>query len=94
MTPGRPVLDWPDVKDREDDTMAQGTIKTIQSDRGFGFIKPDGGGQDLFFHMSAVEYPTFDALREGQRVEFVSGPDPRNPSCSRAEQVRLTEMDQ
>jgi cold shock protein len=67
--------------------MAQGTIKTIQSDRGFGFIKPDGGGNDLFFHSSAVEHPTFDELRTGQRVEFVAGTDPRNPSRSRAEHV-------
>jgi CspA family cold shock protein len=66
-------------------------IKTIQSDRGFGFIKPDGGGRDLFFHSSAVEDPTFDELREGQRVEYVAGTDPRNPSRSRAEHVRLTQ---
>ena len=71
--------------------MAQGTIKTIRDDRGFGFIAPDGGAPDLFFHSSAVEDPTFDELREGQRVEFQSGPDPRNPSRSRAEHVRLTQ---
>ena len=71
--------------------MAQGTIKTIRDDRGFGFIAPDGGAPDLFFHSSAVERPTFDELREGQRVEFVSGQDPRNPSRSRAEHVRVTE---
>ena len=71
--------------------MTQGTIKTIRDDRGFGFIAPDGGAPDIFFHSSAVEDPTFDELREGQRVEFVSGPDPRNPSRSRAEHVRLTQ---
>ncbi len=71
--------------------MAKGTIKTIRDDRGFGFIAPDGGAPDLFFHSSGVEDPTFDELREGQRVEFVSGQDRRNPSRSRAEHVRLTE---
>jgi cold shock protein len=71
--------------------MAQGTIKSLRNDRGFGFIAPDGGGPDLFFHSSAVEHPTFDELREGQRVEYQSGPDPRNPSRSRAEQVRATQ---
>ncbi len=51
--------------------MARGTIKTIRDDRGFGFITPDDGGRDIFFHSSAVEYPArFDDLREGQRVEF------------------------
>ena len=71
--------------------MAQGTIKTIRDDRGFGFIAPDGGDPDIFFHSSAVEQPTFDELREGQRVEFESGADPRNPQRSRAEHVRVTE---
>ncbi len=71
--------------------MAQGTIKSLRNDRGFGFIAPDGGDQDLFFHSSAVEHPTYDELREGQRVEYQSGPDPRNPSRSRAEHVRLAQ---
>ena len=69
--------------------MAQGTIKSLRNDRGFGFIAPDGGSQDLFFHSSAVERPTFDELREGQRVEYQSGQDPRNPRRSRAEHVRV-----
>ena len=69
--------------------MAQGTIKSLRSDRGFGFIAPDGGGPDTFFHSSAVEHPTFDELHEGQRVEFVAGTDPRNPSRTRAEHVRV-----
>lgn len=71
--------------------MAQGTIKRINSDRGFGFIAPDGASQDLFFHMSAVEGRSFDQLREQQRVEFELGTDPRNPGRSRAEHVRLIE---
>jgi cold shock protein len=69
--------------------MTQGTIKTIRDDKGFGFITPDGSGQDLFFHSSAVEGVTFDELREGQRVQFMEGSDPRNPSRSRAEHVQM-----
>jgi CspA family cold shock protein len=72
--------------------MAQGTIKSLRTDRGFGFIAPDSGGQDIFFHSSAVEHPTFDELREGQRVEYEAGADPRNPSRARAEHVRLSEQ--
>ncbi len=68
--------------------MAQGTFKRINSDRGFGFIAPDGASQDLFFHMSAVEGLSFEQLREQQRVEFELGTDPRNPGRSRAEHVR------
>jgi CspA family cold shock protein len=71
--------------------MTQGTIKSLRDDRGFGFIAPDNSTQDLFFHSSAVEHPTFDELREGQRVEFVPGTDPRNPTRQRAEHVRLSE---
>lgn len=63
--------------------MAEGTIKRL-TDRGFGFIDT-GSGQDLFFHMSALEGTTFDALREGQRVEFTEGRGPKGP---RAENVR------
>ena len=68
--------------------MAEGTIKTIREDRGFGFIRPDGERDDVFFHAAAVEEVTFDQLREGDRVTFEAGPDPRNPSRRRAEQVR------
>ncbi len=69
--------------------MAQGTIKTIRDDKGFGFITPDGETNDVFFHSSALEYGVFDQLQQGQRVEFTAGPDPRNPSRTRAEQVTL-----
>ena len=56
--------------------MAEGTIRTIRDDRGFGFLA------------DAVEGAPFDQLREGERVAFEAGPDPRNPSRRRAERVR------
>ena len=68
--------------------MAQGTIRTIRDDRGFGFIRPDEGQQELFFHASVVEGGTFDQLREGQRVEYDEGPDERDPRRMRATRVR------
>ena len=71
--------------------MTQGTIKSIREDRGFGFIAPDGESQDVFFHVSSVEGGSFDELREGQRVEFTAGTDPRNPGRTRAEHVRAVE---
>ncbi|HEY8599314.1 MAG TPA: cold shock domain-containing protein [Thermomicrobiales bacterium] len=71
--------------------MAQGTIKTVRDDKGFGFIRPEDGGQDVFFHASSVQDTTFDQLREGDRVEFTAGADPRNPSRTRAESVRLVD---
>ncbi|HEX5503440.1 MAG TPA: cold-shock protein [Thermomicrobiales bacterium] len=69
--------------------MAQGTIKTIRDDRGFGFIQPDGGTKDVFFHSTSVVGHQFDSLREGQRVEFDIADDPRNPGRLRAENVHL-----
>ncbi|MCH7812067.1 MAG: cold shock domain-containing protein [Chloroflexi bacterium] len=69
--------------------MATGTITRIVRDRGFGFIKPDGETDEVFFHSSVVEQPTFDELNEGQQVEFETEADPRQPQRSRAAHVRL-----
>jgi CspA family cold shock protein len=55
--------------------MATGTIKRLQRDKGFGFIR-DTSGQDFFFHRSAVQ-GDFDSLREGQRVSFEEEPSPK-----------------
>ena len=52
--------------------MAKGTIARIM-DRGFGFIKTDEGGGDLFFHRNELEGVEFNNLREGQEVEFEKG---------------------
>jgi CspA family cold shock protein len=49
--------------------MPSGTIKRLVRDRGFGFIRDDGG-QEWFFHRSAVAQGAFDKLAEGQRVSF------------------------
>ena len=48
--------------------MAQGTIKKLVADRGFGFISGDSG--DVFFHLSSVQDATFEELQEGQMVEY------------------------
>lgn len=51
--------------------MPQGTIKKLVMERGFGFIKPDGGGSDIFFHCSAMPQKSdFDSLTEGLRVSY------------------------
>jgi CspA family cold shock protein len=51
-------------------SMAQGTVKWFNSEKGFGFIAPDGGGQDAFVHISAVERSGLSQLREGDKVTF------------------------
>lgn len=67
--------------------MAIGQIKKLVRDRGFGFIRPEGGTEDIFFHSSATG-GAFDSLNEGQTVEFDREKDPRDPNRSRAVNIR------
>jgi CspA family cold shock protein len=69
--------------------MATGQIKRLVRDRGFGFIRPDGATEDIFFHSSAMAGGIFDQLNEGQTVEFDREPDPRDPKRNRAINVRI-----
>ena len=50
--------------------MPVGTVKFFSISKGFGFIAPDGGGNDVFVHMSAVERSGIGNLHEGQRLSF------------------------
>ena len=50
--------------------MATGTVKWFNSQKGFGFIEPETGGNDVFVHISAVERSGLTSLREGQKVSF------------------------
>ncbi|MCH8850870.1 MAG: cold shock domain-containing protein [Chloroflexi bacterium] len=70
--------------------MTTGSITRIVSDRGFGFIKAADSTEEVFFHSSSVDEPTFDELREGQTVEFEVEADPKQPNRNRAAHVRLT----
>jgi CspA family cold shock protein len=56
--------------------MPEGTIKKRLADKGFGIIDA-GGGEDLFFHGSAVERVRFEDLQEGQRVSYTEGQGPK-----------------
>jgi cold shock protein len=68
--------------------MATGQIKRLVRDRGFGFIRPEGANDDIFFHSSGMQGTMFDELNEGQNVEFDTQNDPRDSSRSRAINVR------
>ena len=67
--------------------MATGTIKKLVSARGFGFITQEDG-TEIFFHRSQVTGDRFDSLREGEKVTYEKGKDPRSDR-DRAESVTL-----
>jgi len=50
--------------------MATGTIKWFNTTKGFGFIAPDGGGKDVFVHISAVERSGLTGLKDNQKVSY------------------------
>jgi cold shock protein len=50
--------------------MATGSVKWFNPDKGFGFIQPEGGGKDVFVHITAVQAAGLGGLNDGQRVSF------------------------
>ena len=53
----------------------QGTVKFFNANKGYGFIRPDAGGPDIFVHITAVEQAGLKSLNEGQKVAFEIEPD-------------------
>ena len=50
--------------------MSNGTVKWFNAQKGYGFIQPEGGGKDVFVHISAVERAGLNGLNEGQKIQF------------------------
>ncbi|KQV36338.1 cold-shock protein [Rhizobium sp. Root1204] len=55
--------------------MTLGTVKFYNADKGFGFITPDDGGNDIFIHISALQASGIQSLRDGQKISFDAEPD-------------------
>jgi CspA family cold shock protein len=62
--------------------MSVGTVKWFNSEKGFGFITPDGGGADVFAHYSAISANGYRSLDENQRVEFDVTQGPKGPQAA------------
>jgi cold shock protein len=63
--------------------MATGTVKWFNTSKGYGFISPGNGGDDLFAHFSAIEMDGYKSLTEGQNVEFEIQDGPKGPQAAR-----------
>lgn len=57
--------------------MATGTVKWFSNAKGYGFISPEEGGDDVFAHFSAITMEGYKTLKKGQMVEFESTPGPK-----------------
>ena len=62
--------------------MDTGTVKWFNEQKGYGFIQPDNGQNDIFVHISAVERAGLRTLKEGQKVSFEVVPDKRTGRAS------------
>jgi CspA family cold shock protein len=67
--------------------MAQGTVKWFNSDKGFGFITPDDGGQDVFVHFSQITGGGYRSLEENQRVSFDVGRGQKGPQAENVQAI-------
>lgn len=66
--------------------MQEGVIARL-TDKGFGFITPDGGGKDLFFHMNELVDVSYDSLNEGDKVSFEVADGPKGPNATKVSLV-------
>lgn len=62
--------------------MATGIVKWFNSSKGYGFISPSSGGDDVFAHFSAIEMEGYRTLKQGQEVEFEIQDGPKGPQAA------------
>lgn len=62
--------------------MSTGVVKWFNDSKGYGFITPDDGGEDLFAHFSAIQMPGYKSLKENQKVSFEVTEGPKGKQAS------------
>jgi len=67
--------------------MTTGTVKWFNASKGYGFISPTNGGDDVFAHFSAIEMDGYKTLKEGQHVEFEIQEGPKGPQATNIRSV-------
>ncbi len=67
--------------------MAQGTVKWFNNEKGFGFIAPENGGNDVFVHHTAIQGSGYKSLNEGDRVAFEVTQGPKGDQASNVTKV-------
>lgn len=67
--------------------MATGTVKWFNDQKGFGFIAPEGGGDDIFVHHSNIDAQGYRSLTEGQKVEYEPGQGRKGPEATNVRPV-------
>ena len=67
--------------------MATGTVKWFNDSKGYGFISPDGSGEDLFVHHSAISGDGYKSLTEGAKVEFEETEGQKGPQATNVVQL-------
>ena len=76
----RDTVEWPLTG--QGVTVSTGTVKWFNESKGFGFITPDGGGQDLFVHHSEIKTTGYATLSENQKVQFEVGQGKKGPCAT------------
>ena len=66
----------------DEQNMATGTVKWFNDDKGYGFITPDDGGNDLFVHHSNIQMSGFKTLKDGQRVQYEAAKGKKGPEAT------------
>lgn len=72
--------------------MPQGSVKWFNSEKGFGFLAPDGGGPDVFVHYSAIQSDGYRSLNEEQRVEFDITEGQKGPQAANVRPVQTKDF--